>query len=227
MLHYFYWSVNISNVNVDNVFSEHVLKAIQDIRNNKLRPDSHTIFDYVTKHLATNPGPLFRHNYSDFTKQMKIDLPEKATPSYFKHPSSDFHEVNCKEKISISETLAQAAQPSALTNHSYVGNEVFHTFYVDHIEFEKYVDDIINNLSAKNEVYEKSGRSNDQSELKFLEPEILKLKNGNASLKDENKSKLKIIESLTTCQHCCTIVNIFVPQKIIYKILIPNCTWEQ
>ena len=158
---------------------------------------------------------------------MKIDLPEKATPSYFKHPSSDFHEVNCKEKISISETLAQAAQPSALTNHSYVGNEVFHTFYVDHIEFEKYVDDIINNLSAKTEVYEKSGRSNDQSVLKFLEPEILKLKNGNASLKDENKSKLKIIESLTTCQHCCTIVNIFVPQKIIYKILIPNCTWEQ
>ena len=43
----------MSNVNIDSVFSEYVLKAIQDIRNSELRPGNHTIFDYVTKHFAT------------------------------------------------------------------------------------------------------------------------------------------------------------------------------
>ena len=68
------------------------------------------------------------------------------------------------------------------------------------------MDDIINSLNAKKEVRKKSGSNNDQSKLKFLEGEILKLRNEN-SLKDDNKSKLKIIESLTTCQRSCTIVN--------------------
>ena len=49
----------------------------------------------------------------------------------------------------------------------------------------------------------KTGNSNDQSKLKFLEAEILKLRNENTSLKDDNKSKLKIIESLTTCLQNC------------------------
>ena len=57
------------------------------------------------------------------------------------------------------------------------------------------------------EVCEKSGSKNGQSKLKFLEAEILKLRNKNTSLKDDNKYKLKIIESLTTCQYSCTIVN--------------------
>ena len=42
------------NVNVENVFSEHVLKAIQSIRNSRQRLDNHTIFGYVTKNFATN-----------------------------------------------------------------------------------------------------------------------------------------------------------------------------
>ena len=41
----------------------------------------------------------------------------------------------------------------------------------------------------------------DQSKLKFLTAEILKLTNLNTSLKDDYKSKLKIIESLTTLVH--------------------------
>ena len=49
--------------------------------------------------------------------------------------------------------------------------------------------------------------NNDQSKLKFLEAEILKLKNENASFKGDNKSKVKMIESLTTCQRSCTILN--------------------
>ena len=48
------------------------------------------------------------------------------------------------------------------------------------------------------EVCEKSGSNNGQSKLKFLEAEILKLRNENTSLKDDNKTKLKIIELLTT-----------------------------
>ena len=51
----------------------------------------------------------------------------------------------------------------------------------------------------KNKACGKTGNSNDQSKLKFLEAEILKLRNENTSLKGDNKSKLKIIESLTTC----------------------------
>ena len=42
------------NVNIDSVFSKYVLKAIQGVRKSKLRPDNHTILDYVTKNFATN-----------------------------------------------------------------------------------------------------------------------------------------------------------------------------
>ena len=55
---------------------------------------------------------------------------------FIKHISSDFHEVNYKEKTNNSKTLAQATQTSALLNHGYVSNDVFHTFYVDYIEFK-------------------------------------------------------------------------------------------
>ena len=65
------------------------------------------------------------------------------------------------------------------------------------------MDDIINSLNTKNAVCEKSGCNNDQRKSQFLEAEILKLRNENTSLKDDKK----IIESLTTCQRSCTIVN--------------------
>ena len=42
------------NVNIDQFVSEYVLKVIQGTGNRQLRPDSHTIFDYVTKYFATN-----------------------------------------------------------------------------------------------------------------------------------------------------------------------------
>ena len=197
----------MSNVNIDSVFSEYVLKAIQGIRNRKLHPDNHTIFDYVTKSFAANadaslidtPAQILLSN--NLTENRSTN---KGDSFFIKHTSSDFHEVSYKGKTNNLETLAQATQTSALMNHSYVSNDVF---CLDYIEFKKYVDDIINSLNAKNEVCEKSGRNIDQSKLKFLEAEILKLRNENTSLKDNNKSKLKIIESLTTCQRRCTIIN--------------------
>ena len=48
----------MANVNIDSVFSEYLLKAIQGIKNSKLRPDNHTIFDYATKDFATNANTL-------------------------------------------------------------------------------------------------------------------------------------------------------------------------
>ena len=72
-------------------------------------------------------------------------------------------------------------QTSVLMNYSYISNEVFDAFYVDYIEFKKYVDDIINSLNAKSEVYKKYGINNDQIKLKLLEEEILKLKNENTT----------------------------------------------
>ena len=112
---------------------------------------------------------------------MEKDLPAKTTGS------SDFNDF--KEMTNISETLVQATQTTASMNYSYVSNEVFDVFYVDYIEFKKYVDFIINGLNVKNRVDEISGSSNDQSKLKFLEVEILKIKTNNASLKECNKSK--------------------------------------
>ena len=46
----------------------------------------------------------------------------------------------------------------------------------------------------------KKQNDNNQSKVQFLEAEILNLKKENESLKDDNKSKLKIIASLTTTQ---------------------------
>ena len=58
----------MSNVNIDSVFSEHVLKAIKGIRKSKLRPDNRIILDYVTKHFATNVDASLIDTTSDFTK---------------------------------------------------------------------------------------------------------------------------------------------------------------
>ena len=101
----------------------------------------------------------------------------KGNSLFIKHTSSDFHEVSCKEKTNNAETLAQATQTSALLNHSYVSNDAYDAFYVDYIEFKKYIHDIINSLNKKNAVCEKSGSNNDESKLQFLEAEILKLRN--------------------------------------------------
>ena len=134
---------------------------------------------------------------------MRIDLPIKSTPSLIRLHLLTFTKLAVWRR----QTLAQATQTSALLNHSYVSNYVFDTFYVDYVEFKKYMDDIINILNIKNAVCEKSRSNKDQSKLQFLQAEILKLRNENTSLKDDNKSKLKIIESRTTCQRSCTIVN--------------------
>ena len=190
----------MSNVNIDRVFSEYVLTAIQGIRNSKLRPDNHIIFDYVTKNFTTNADASLIDTTIQTLRNNKLieNRPTNKSDSVFiKHTSSDFNEVSCKEKTNNSETLAQTMQTSALLNHSYVSNYVFDAFHVDYIEFKKYVDDIINSLNAKNELCEKIGSNNDQRKLKLLEAEILKLRNENTSLKSNNKSKLKIIESLT------------------------------
>ena len=96
------------------------------------------------------------------------NIPTNKSDSFFiKHTSSDFHEVSCKDQTNNSETLAQAVKTSALMNHSHVSNDVFYAFYIDYIEFKKYVDDIINSLNAKKEVCRKSGSNNNQSKLNF------------------------------------------------------------
>ena len=200
----------MSNVNIDSVFSEYVLKAIQGIRTNKLRPDHHTIFDYVTKNIATKvDASLIDTTIQTLPNNNLIEnRPTNKDDSFFiKHTSSDFHEISCKGKTSNCKTLAQATKTSALLNHSYISNHVFDAFHVDYIEFKKYVDDIINSLNVKNEVCKKSGSNSDQIKLKLLEAEILKLRNENTTLKHDNKFKLKIIESLTTSQRSCTVFN--------------------
>ena len=94
----------MSNVNIESVFSEYVLKAIQGIRNSKLRPNNHAIFDYITKTFATNADA----SLTDTTIQTLLNnnlienRPTNKDDSFFiKHTSSDFHEVSCKEKTNI------------------------------------------------------------------------------------------------------------------------------
>ena len=132
----------MSNINIDNVFSKYVLKVIQNMRNSKLRPDNHTIFEYVTKNFATNTdASLIDKTIQTLLNNNVIEnRPTNKGDSFFiKQTSRDFHEVRCKEKINNSESLAQATQTHALLNHSYVRNDVFDVFYVDYIEFKKYV----------------------------------------------------------------------------------------
>ena len=128
----------MSNVNIDSVFNEHVLKAIQGIRKTKLHPNNHAIFDYVTKYFATNVDA----SLIDTTVQILLNnnlienrSTNKGNSFFIKYTSNDFHEVSCKEKTNNSKPLAQATQTSALSNHSYVSNDVFDAFYVDYIEF--------------------------------------------------------------------------------------------
>ena len=126
------------NVNIDSVFSEYVSKAIQGIRNGKLRSDNHIIFDYVTKNFATNADASLIDTTSQnlLNNNLFENRPTNKGDSFFiKYTSSDFHEVSCKEKTNNFETLAQVTQTSALLNHSYVTNDVFDAFYVDYIKF--------------------------------------------------------------------------------------------
>ena len=99
----------MSNVNIDSVFSEHLLKAIQGIRKSKLRPDNHTILDYVTKHFATNANA----SLIDTTIQVLLNnnlienRPTNKVNSFFnKVTSTDFHEVSCMEKTNFSSSNA-------------------------------------------------------------------------------------------------------------------------
>ena len=146
----------MSNVNIESVFSEYVLKAIQGIRNSKLRPNNHTTFDYITKTFATNAdASLIDTTIQTLLNNNLIEnRPTNKGDSFFiKHTFSDFHGVSCKEKTNNCETLGQATQTSALLNHSYVSNDVFDVFYVDYVQFKKYLDDI-NSFNSKNEVCE-------------------------------------------------------------------------
>ena len=84
----------MSNVNIDNDFSEYVLKAFQGIRNSKLRPGNHPIFDYVTKNFATNVDAcltdtsiqiLLNNNLIESRPTNKGDF------FFINHTSFDFH----------------------------------------------------------------------------------------------------------------------------------------
>ena len=139
--------VSMSNVNIDNVFSEYVLKAIQGINIiSKLRPDNHIIFYYVVKNFATDVDT----SLIDATIQILLSKSlienrptNKVDPFFIKHASSDFHEVNCKEKTKNFKNVAQVMQTSAPLNNIYVSNDAFDAFYVNYIKFEKFVDHML------------------------------------------------------------------------------------
>ena len=125
----------MSNVNTDSAFSEYVLKAIEGVRNIKLRLDNHKNFHSVTKNFATNAdASLIDRNIQTLLNNNLIEnKPTNKGDSFFiKHTSRNFHEVTCKEKTNNCETLVQATEISALLNHSCVSNDFFDTFYVDH-----------------------------------------------------------------------------------------------
>ena len=92
------------NVNIENVFSEHVLKAIQSIINSRQRLDNHTIFGYVTKNFETNAdASLIDVNISILLINNLIENRpvNKGDTFFIKQTSSDVHDVDCKEKTNI------------------------------------------------------------------------------------------------------------------------------
>ena len=189
-----------------DTFIDYVLTAIKSIRKNKLRPDNYTIFDYVIKNCATDVDPsIIDQVIQNLLNQDLIEnRPTAKGDSYFiKSNNNDTDTVTFTDNIDDkrdTEKIPQSTQTKASMNYSYVSNEVFDTFYEDYIEFKNYMDDIINDLNAKCTLNEKKQNDNNQSKVQFLEAEILNLKKENESLKDDNKSKLKIIASLTTTQ---------------------------
>ena len=77
--------------------------------------------------------------------------------------------------------------------------ELFNIFYDDYIEYKRYVNDVIKNISSNKELgirFENETKSQ-QSKIKLLQQEIQTLKNENEDLKEENRSHLKIIELLS------------------------------
>ena len=130
----------MSNVNTDSVFSEYLLKATQDIRNSKLLPNNHIIFDYVTKNFGTNAeASLIDATIQTLLNKNLIENghTNKDYSFFIKHISSDFHKVSCKTETNSFENLAQKTQASALMSYSYVTNNVFNAFYVDYLELKK------------------------------------------------------------------------------------------
>ena len=85
--------------NIDSVFSEYVLKAIQVTRNSILHPDNHTIFDCVTKNFASNTDAFLIDTIIQtlLNNNLLENRPANLDDSFFiNHTSRDFHEVNCK-----------------------------------------------------------------------------------------------------------------------------------
>ena len=137
----------MSNVNIDSVFSEYVLKEFQlvEIAN---YPKKIIPFLTGTKKFWDKRG-RFSYQILRNNNQIENRSTNKGYSIFIKHTSrSYFHEVNCKEKTKNSKTVAQTMQTSALMNHSYVSNDFFDDFYVNYIEFNKSVDDIVISLNA-------------------------------------------------------------------------------
>ena len=91
----------MSNVNIDNFLSEYALKATQGFRNSKLPPDDHTIFCYVNKNFVTIADAFFINTTIQILLNSNLieNRPtNKGNLFFIKCTSSDFPEVNCKEK---------------------------------------------------------------------------------------------------------------------------------
>ena len=204
----------ISNDELDNL----VLNTIATIRKNKKRPDSSSIFDYLSKS-SSNPNITeeilaTRLVYLSENNKLK-NKPANGKDSFYivddisveNNSLSNTPDVNstiactkhCDTPLGIISKEKPLAQNNITSANSHlVDMTTFDAFYNDYIDFKSYVNDILNakfkNIaeSAEKELNGEENKTENEYRMN-LENKIQKLNEENLNLRAEVKSYEKVI----------------------------------
>ena len=180
--------------------------AIAKIRDSKKRPDLDSIFHDISRNEASNIdkdtvqiliSKLINSNVITvkktkqgqkslfLTKDATAILIEDNTVSISSNDGSQDATPVDPNDIDLSVTSTKPkdfgkTKPNLTSNYNLVSLELFNTFYDDYIEYKRYVNDVIQNISFNKELqksFENETKSQ-QSKIKLLQQDIQTLKNG-------------------------------------------------
>ena len=209
----------ISNDELDNL----VLNTIATIRKNKKRPDSSSIFDYLSKSLSdpniTEEILATRLVYLTENNKLKNKLANGKDSFYIvdeisveNNSLSNTPDVNstiacpkhCDTPLGIINKEKPLAQNNITSTNSHlVDMTTFDAFYDDYIDFKSYVNDILNVKfksiaeSTEKELNGEENKTENENRMN-LENKIQKLNEENVNLRAEVKSYEKVIQLLTS-----------------------------
>ena len=183
-----------------------IVDAIAKIRDSKKRPDLDSIFHDISRNEASNIdkdtvqiliSKLINSNVITVKKtkqgQKSLFLTKDATAILIEdntvsigsnYGSQDATPVDPNDiDLSVTSTKPKdfgKTKPNPTSNYNLVSLELFNTFYDDYIEYKRYVNDVIQNISFNKELrksFENETKSQ-QSKIKLLQQDIQTLKNG-------------------------------------------------